>query len=306
MLADVISEIFSFTLNIVFYLIDIRKYSNKRHISNNVKKKIFNIAVPISITSCIRSGLSTLKQFLIPARLSLSGMSYSLAITNYGLIGGMVMPIIMFASVFIYSFSNLLIPEFCRLFTCKYFNRLKHICNIIFELTAIFSLGITAIFFIFANDISFLVYKSIESGKWLKILSPLIFFIYLDNIIDNMLKGINAQVSVMICNIIDLAVTISIIFFIVPIWGLNGYIFSIFVSEFLNFAISSFQLRKNLHFSFNFQTYIIRPLIACIASYFILIIFRNFFENSLLQITIFSLLYFLITLFLYKFKQQNF
>ena len=90
------------------------------------------------------------------------------------------MPIIMFASVFIYSFSNLLIPEFCRLFTCKYFNRLKHICNIIFELTAIFSLGITAIFFIFANDISFLVYKSIESGKWLKILSPLIFFIYLD------------------------------------------------------------------------------------------------------------------------------
>ena len=306
LLADVISEIFSFTLNIVFYLIDIRKYSNKRHISNNVKQKIFNIAVPISITSCIRSGLSTLKQFLIPARLSLSGMSYSLAVTNYGLIGGMVMPIIMFASVFIYSFSNLLIPEFCRLFTCKYFNRLKHICNIIFELTAIFSLGITAIFFIFANDISFLVYKSIESGKWLKILSPLIFFIYLDNIIDNMLKGINAQVSVMICNIIDLAVTISIIFFIVPIWGLNGYIFSIFVSEFLNFAISSFQLRKKLHFSFNFQTYIIRPLIACITSYFILIIFRNFFENSLLQITIFSLLYFLITLFLYKFKQQNF
>lgn len=85
-LADVISEIFSFSLNIIFYLIDRRKYISKRSLPMQMKRKIFKIAFPISITSCIRSGLSSLKQFLIPIRLELSGISYSLAVSNYGLI----------------------------------------------------------------------------------------------------------------------------------------------------------------------------------------------------------------------------
>lgn len=85
-LADVISEIFSFSLNILFYKIDKQKYISKRSLPIQMKKKIFTIAFPISITSCIRSGLSSLKQFLIPIRLELSGISYSLAVSNYGLI----------------------------------------------------------------------------------------------------------------------------------------------------------------------------------------------------------------------------
>ena len=85
-LADVISEVFSFSLNIIFYLIDRRKYISKRSLHVQMKKKIFTIAFPISITSCIRSGLSSLKQFLIPIRLELSGISYSLAVSKYGLI----------------------------------------------------------------------------------------------------------------------------------------------------------------------------------------------------------------------------
>lgn len=85
-LADVISEIFSFSLNVIFYLYDRKKYISKRTLPAQMKRRIFKIAFPISITSCIRSGLSSLKQFLIPLRLEASGLSYSLAISNYGLI----------------------------------------------------------------------------------------------------------------------------------------------------------------------------------------------------------------------------
>ena len=119
-LGDVISEAFSFTINIFFYLIDIRKYLNKRSSSLQMKKKIFKISFPIAITSYIKSGLSSLKQFLIPIRLEMSGLSYSLAVSEYGLITGMVLPILMFANVFFASFSNLLVPEFSRLLASKY------------------------------------------------------------------------------------------------------------------------------------------------------------------------------------------
>lgn len=205
------------------------------------------------------------------------------------------MPLIMFANVLIGSFSGLLVPEFSRLLAGKNYNRLKTVCDTIFKITFIFSICITAIFIIFANELSLMIYQSIEAGKWIRILSPLIFFIYIDNIIDNMLKGINEQVSVMVCNIIDLLVTISIIFFIVPILGMYGYILSIFVSELLNFTISSIQLKKKINYSINWRKFILRPILACLISYlFIKILniqFSSFSLSTIIQIALFVLLY---------------
>ena len=205
------------------------------------------------------------------------------------------MPVIMFANVLISSFSSLLVPEFSRLLAGGNYNRLKTVCDTIFKVTFIFSICVTGVFIIFANEISLMVYQSIEAGKWIKILAPLIFFMYIDNIIDNMLKGINEQVSVMVCNIIDLLVTISIIFFIVPIMGMYGYIFSIFVSELLNFTISSIQLKKKINYSVNFKKFIIQPIFACLMSYLLIkllpITFSNFSLNTIMQIALFILFY---------------
>ena len=205
------------------------------------------------------------------------------------------MPVIMFANVLIGSFSGLLIPEFSRLLAGRNYNRLKTVCDTIFKITFTFSICVTAVFIIFANEISLLVYQSIEAGKWIKILAPLIFFMYIDNIIDNMLKGINEQVSVMVCNIVDLLVTISIIYFIVPIMGMYGYILSIFISELLNFTISSIQLKKRINYSVNFKKFIVKPILACIISYLLIkllpITFSNFLVNTIIQIILFILIY---------------
>ena len=205
------------------------------------------------------------------------------------------MPVIMFANVLISSFSGLLVPEFSRLLAGGNYNRLKTVCDTIFKVTFIFSICVTGIFIIFANEISLMVYQSIEAGIWIKILAPLIFFMYIDNIIDNMLKGINEQVSVMVCNIIDLLVTISIIFFIVPIMGMYGYILSIFVSELLNFTISSIQLKKKIKYSINYKKFILRPIISCFVSYLLIkllpVPFSSFSLNTIMQIALFVLFY---------------
>ena len=75
------------------------------------------------------------------------------------------MPVIMFANVLIGSFSGLLIPEFSRLLAGKNYNRLKTVCDTIFKITFTFSICVTAVFIIFANEISLMVYQSIEAGK---------------------------------------------------------------------------------------------------------------------------------------------
>ena len=125
-LADVISEIFSCILIFILYTKDSFKYTKRAISGISFKRNIFKIAFPVSSTSCIRSALSTLKQFIIPNRLILFGFTYSMALSEYGKINGMTMAVLTFPTVFIMSFSNLLIPEFTSLAAKQYKKRIYH------------------------------------------------------------------------------------------------------------------------------------------------------------------------------------
>lgn len=256
-LADVISEICSCCLLLILYRMDRFKFCQKCTHSITFKKKILQITFPVSMTSYIRSGLSTFKQFLIPNRLVLFGLPYSLALSEYGKINGMTMAVLLFPNVFITSFSNLLIPEFSSLMTKQYQKRILEVCQKVFWVTSLFSLSIATIFFWFANEISIMIFHHLECAPYLKILSPLILFMYPDHIIDSMLKGLNKQFQVMICNILDLILMIAILYFFLPTMGLTGYLLAIMISEVFNFCVSFFLLYRATNFKMSL------PLFSC-------------------------------------------
>ena len=70
----------------------------------------------------------------------------------------------------------------------------------------------------------------------------------MDTVVDSILRGLDAQIGVMIINILDLAISTSFIYFGVPKLGLTGYLISIYMSEILNFIVSLAQLIKIVYF----------------------------------------------------------
>ena len=261
------SEVFSFTYSFISYLKEMKKLKNTQDEDTNITKRILNIAVPIALTSYIRSGLSTLKQILIPLRLEKSGVSCDIAVSEYGMINGVALPLIFFPSVFINSFSSLLIPEFSRYYATKDMEKIKIIISKIFKTTAIFSICITFIFFMFSNDICILMYKNVKIANYVKMLSPLLYIMYLDTIVDSILKGLNEQLSVMKCNILDLFVSITFIYFLLPIFGSYGYIIVIYISEILNGVISVRKLLKLTYVKFNFKLWILFPVFSALLTF---------------------------------------
>ena len=268
-LGEAISEITSFFFSFILYVIQKRHYKseNKNLVKTNYMKSIFNITLPVSITSYIRSGLSSLKQLLIPLRLEKFGMSCNDAVSTYGLINGMTMPILMFPEVIINSFSGLLVPEFTYYYTKKDYDKISFIISKIFRITLVFSIAIIGMFLFYSSKISFLIYNNYECAMYLKLLSPLLLFMYLDSIVDNILKGLNEQMGVMKCNILDLFVSIFCIYFLLPIFGIRGYIFVIFLSELLNSSISIVQLYRITHFKIDFMNWIFKPFCFVVLSY---------------------------------------
>ena len=251
-LADVISEICSCCLLLFFYKVDKIRYYKKTVSNFTFKKRILQITLPVCLTSYLRSGLSTFKQFITLKQLVLFGLPYSIALSEYGKISGMTMSVLSFPNVFMLSFSNLLIPEFASLIAKQYKKRISEICQKVFLITSLFSVLISLIFFLFANEISLFVFKNLTCSNYIKVLSPIILFMYLDFLMDSMLKGLNKQTNVMVCNILDLLLTISALYFLLPILGLNGYLLTIIISEVFNFCISYFQLYQTTGFKMPF------------------------------------------------------
>lgn len=249
-LGDLISEIISFIYIYIIFIFDKMKYRNSTEIikNNNYTYKVLRISIPIAITSYIRSGLSTFKQLIIPSSLEKSGINCLESLSKYGIINGMALPIIMFPDILVKSFASLLIPEFSRYYAKKDYKRIKQITLILLFLICIAAFLLTFLLFLFSDNLAKIIYKDISIGYYIKILAPLATFIYVDTVVDSVLRGLDAQVGVMLINILDLVLSTSFIYFAVPKLGLIGYIISIYMSEVLNFTVSLIQLIKIVYF----------------------------------------------------------
>ena len=298
-LGTTISEVISLIMHYLIFLLE-RKNIHQSHAKpKNISKRILSIAVPIAITSYIRSGLHSIKHILIPLRLKLTGISYETSLANYGLINGMAFPVIMFGSVFIYSFSTLLIPEFSRYSVNKNKKEMSKDINKLFKVTLSYSIGIAGLLIFYGNDLGNIIYSNTNAGYYIKLLAPLIPLIYLDNVVDNILKGLGKQINVMICNIFDMVISIAFIYFLLPKFGVIGYIIVLYISETLNYVISVNTLFKHTEIEFKYLEWIIIPILCILFSIFA----SNIFAISIYgKITVTFLSY---TLFLITFNSKS-
>ena len=156
----------------------------------------------------------------------------------------MALPVIMFPDILVKSFASLLIPEFSRYHAKKDYKRTKQMTTLLLITILGASVLLSIFLFVFSDILGNLLYKDSNVGYYIKIFAPLATLIYVDTVVDSVLRGLDAQVGVMIINICDLVISTSFIYFCVPKLGLLGYILAIYISETLNFIVSLFQLIK--------------------------------------------------------------
>lgn len=299
-----ISEGLSFICLFILYKLDRSRYNKSRKNNNKFIGKLLKISLPIAFTSYVRSGLSTLQQILIPFRLEKSGISCEVALCSYGQISGMVMPVIMFPCIFITSFCDLLIPEFSEYNVQNKNTQINYNITKIIKYTLYFAVCIFGIFISFSEELCMTIYNIPELSKFLIILSPTIILIYLDKVIDSILKGLDKQVRVMGINIIDLFSSISFIFFLLPIFGISGYLFVILFSESLNFILSLKILIKETHFKFDISC-ILKPILCLVFSVLFISVFKCFFDINIISLLLLICLFVVFYLLCLKFCERK-
>ncbi len=201
-------------------------------------RRLLHITVPVTVAACLRSGLLTLQHALIPRGLRAVGTSWSAALASYGVIHGVVLPVVLFPSVFVSSFSGLLVPEIAEANARGHRRRVAHVSGRVVSAALLFSFGAAGLMSCFSAEIGQLVCGSREAGDYIRILAPLIPIMYVDSSVDGILKGMGQQVYSMTVNILDALTSVVLVWFLLPRMGLDGYILSVYVTETLNTTLS--------------------------------------------------------------------
>ena len=224
----------------------------------------------------------------MPPKLREHGYSKETALAKYGVVHGMVLPVLLFPSAFLTSFSLLLVPELAECNAHKNMRRIHYIISRVLHVTLIFAIGVSGIFYAFSNELGIAIYKSTEAGMYLKIFAPLIVVMYLDSVVDGMLKGLNQQLSSMQYNVIDSLVSVVLVCFFIPKFGIGGFVAVIFCCELLNGFLSLSRLIKVTDFKIEYYNWIVKPFFAIVISVAIVKLLILFFV-PFAELTIFAL-----------------
>ncbi|MBQ7378749.1 MAG: oligosaccharide flippase family protein [Clostridia bacterium] len=238
-LGSLVTQIFELLFSLVLYWMDKKHLrTGEKSTQSGVTKTILGITLPVAFSSYARSGLITLQHILIPKGLAKSGASWESALASYGILHSMVLPVVLFPSAFISSFAGLLIPEVAEAKIQNDMERVRRVARRIFGISMMFSVGVAGVMLCFSHGLGLTIYNSLQAGNMIAALAPLIPIMYIDSAVDAVLKGMGQQVYSMNVNIADALTSVLLVMILVPKFGVNGYIFTIYFTEILNTTLS--------------------------------------------------------------------
>lgn len=228
-----------------------------------LRGRLLQAAVPLAAADVLKAGISTTENLMVPTRLSMhAGTLVPLA--AFGLVTGMVFPIVMYPACILFALAELLIPELARCAASGCGSRILYLTGRSMKIALVYGLLCSGWIFLSAEQLCFRLYASTDAASSLKLYALLIPVLYCDILTDAMTKGLGQQKMCVLYNIITSFLDVLLLFLFLPVYGMTGYFTSFAITHILNFLLS---LRRLMKISgFHFPLYM--PMLSISAALF--------------------------------------
>lgn len=203
----------------------------------SIKRKLCETAVPLAIADNIKAGISTTENLMVPKRLALYPRE-STPLAAFGMVCGMVFPVLMFPAAILFGLAELLIPEMARCNAAGSTKRIRHLTERSLLLALLYGCLCGGVLFLSADSLCSRLFNTPEAAPHLRRFALLAPMLYSDAIVDAMTKGLGQQKICVRYNILTSAMDVALLFILLPSYGMNGYFISFFVTHLINFLLS--------------------------------------------------------------------
>ena len=249
-----VGEIFSMLIALVCLYIHLYPDSSILSLQNicpsvPVYRDLLGMALPLTANRIVLNILQSIEAVSIPRKLLLYGYDTTTALSVYGVLTGMAMPMIFFPNALTSSVAVLLLPTISEnhakgdrgavinatLRTVKYCSLMGACC---------------LCGFLFLGDwMGTELFHSELAGHFIVTLGFICPFLYLDTTLSSILQGLGMAGRIFFSNVVCLLIRLLFVFFAIPVIGMQGYLWGILVSQLVLAGIYFFCLyhffRKN-------------------------------------------------------------
>lgn len=259
----VLGEISNLLVLYVIYAVRKKKTSKLSAQGTLRKRRIFeqllSLSLPISANRFIASIMFSVEYILIPRRLLAGGLDYSHSMEVYGKLTGMAMPLIFFPSLVTSSIAVTLVPAISEALSLKNYKSVNYRISKSVQIAFILGFIFTAIFLSYPDEISNLLYRKENIGGILYMLSFTCVFMYLQQTLLGVLNGLGKQGVSLRNMLIGSALRIGFVYFLIPRYGLQAYIWGIILSSVCVCILNLYVVIKTTGMHLDFRNWIMKP-----------------------------------------------
>lgn len=201
-------------------------------------RQILAMAAPLTISRLVINLLTSIEAVYIPLMLVLYGMENSDALSIYGVLTGMAMPFIFFPSTLTNSFSVLLLPviseaqENADLLKIRRATAKTAFCSLAFGFLC------CGVFLFLGQPAGQYLFHNSMAGRFIVTLSFVCPLMYLSTTMSSILHGLGKTGISFFINTGSLLFRLFFVFFLMPRFGIRGYLWGILASQLFAAALN--------------------------------------------------------------------
>jgi len=196
-------------------------------------RELLSLSIPLTTNRVLINLLQSIEAISIPVQLRRFQYSASESLRIYGVLNGMALPCILFPTAVTSSLSIMLMPTVAEIQAAQDPSSLLRIIKKVSRFC--FSLGLFSClcFLLFGHLLGNILFHSDSAGNFIVTLSWICPFLYVNSSFLSIINGLGKTGWTFLINTFGLSVRILSVFYIIPLFGIQGYLWGLLSSQLL-------------------------------------------------------------------------
>jgi stage V sporulation protein B len=197
--------------------------------NKSIIKRIFRISLPVTASRLVGSLSYFLESIVIVQSLAIAGVATVTATAQYGMLQGMIIPILLLPSALTFSLSVSLIPSLSEAAARKDMQTIHKRLQQSLRLALVTGAPFAVIMYVLADPICHYLFNISGLNIMLKMMAPIALFIYFQAPLQAALQALDKPGSALVNTFIGAAVKLALIYLLAtkPSFGILGAIMAI-------------------------------------------------------------------------------
>ena len=225
-------------------------------------RALSGLAAPLTLNRLLLSLLHSFEAIMIPTLLRRSGLIQSEALSRYGILNGMALPFVYFASAITNALAVLLLPAISEQDSSNDRKRIALTTERSVSVTLLLGVFCNFLFLFFGTALGNTVFHNTDAGGYIRILSCLCPFLYLTTTLSSILNGLGKTMTTFTTSLIGSVLRIALLYFLVPRSGMTGCFIALLFSQLVLCASELILVHYHTDFHLNVYRTLLLPALA--------------------------------------------